>query len=332
MRKYRKTVALIAIFSILVLVFVILEVMNLTDNRFVDDHTLPIETVPAITQSTESPVSESTLAPTPPLSPTATPEPSSFPLAGITLGAGDKWAAYAVDVLSDKYAEFYSADAEEQMIAASIIKIFIAGAVYSEAVENAAFTIDSAKLKNLENMLRDSDNNAANALVSDLGGGDFQCGASLVNAFAADIGCLDTELNRKFVTGSGEPMIGENYTSVSDCAKALTLIARGEFVSKDASEMIYSFLKADASWNANKDTKIRAGVWAVDPEAVIANKTGENAPPTAPRIVENDIAIVESGGVRYVICVMSNSNNSAEAKRIIKDIAGNVHRFFTERP
>jgi beta-lactamase class A len=247
---------------------------------------------------------------------------------GKALAQSDKWAVYVLDVASGDYAFSYSDSDDSPTIAASIIKLFIAGAVYHEADINASFTVGSAILSNLENMLRDSDNNAANALVTALGGGDFRLGAEKVNAFAKSLDCNDTTLGRKFLAPTTD---GENYTTVSDCAQALRLVAQGSFVSETASGQMYSWLKAAPAWNENKNSKIRAGVAAVDPTAVVANKTGENAPPGAPCIIENDIAIITTGDRQYILCVMSNSGNSSVAKEMIRQLAGLVHQFFLEQ-
>jgi beta-lactamase class A len=240
--------------------------------------------------------------------------------------SGDKWAVYVVEVKSGDYAySGYTNNEPDPTIAASLIKVFIAGAVYREAAQSQSFTINR---DNLARMLRDSDNNAANELITALGGGDLQAGMVKVNAFSKATGFNDTELNRKLAPE--QPVSVDNYTSVQDCANALRMIAQGTYVSREASEEIFSWLAANSSWNENKNSKIRAGISAIDANAVIANKTGENAPPAALCIVENDIAIIKSGNVQYVLCVMSNTENSAGAKDTIKQIAGLVHKFFLE--
>ena len=240
----------------------------------------------------------------------------------------DKWAVHIIDAQSGDSAIARFGDAEEPTIAASLIKLFIAGALFHEETVNADFKLDADALAKLEKMLRDSENVPANELVTLLGSGDFGDGAKKVNAFAKSIGCGNTELNRKFVTTSGEATQGENYTSVADCATALQLLARGEFVDKTTSDQIYSWLRADATWNQNKAAKIRAGIVAVDSRAVVANKTGENSPPSAPCFVENDIAVVSFGETQYIICIMSNSSDSNAARDTIKQLAELTHRFF----
>ena len=242
------------------------------------------------------------------------------------LAANDRWAVCAVDVESGALA--YSGNsANAPAIAASLIKIFIAGAIYDEAENRADFSIGSNERASLETMLRDSDNAAANELIKALGNGGFEAGFARVNAFAESIGCHDTKLNRKLAPAPGETVADDNYTSVQDCATALRLIAQGEFISEEASAEIASWMGAP-SWNTNKTSKIQAGVFAIDSSAGVANKTGENITPC---IVENDIAIITlSGGEQYVLCIMSNSDNSSRAKGTICQVTGLVHNFFLE--
>ena len=242
----------------------------------------------------------------------------------------DNWAVCVIDTASGSSVSVLGKNNENPVIAASLIKLFIAGAVYYEETANSDFSIDSAKLTKLEMMLRDSDNGAANELVEALGNGDFSDGAQKVNAFAKDIGCNDTELNRRFITEIGGAVNVENHTTVSDCAKALNLLAQGSFVSQHASDQVYAFLRDDATWNLNKETKIRAGIAQLDPDGkvVVANKTGENSPPTTKYIVENDIAIVNFGDTQYILCIMSNSSDQSEAKETIKQLTAIVHRYF----
>lgn len=239
---------------------------------------------------------------------------------------GDKWAVYVIDTKSEKDAgSFYKTGKDEKMIAASLIKIFIAGAVYKEAEVSGNFVIGPETSAWIETMLRDSNNDSANELIKILGGGDYSKGFEKVNDFADSISCSNTRLDRKLLDQNAKE---DNFTTVSDCAKALLLVAKGSFVNKSASEDIYSYLLSDSAANSNKETKIRAGVYEISKTADVANKTGENFPPAAPCVVENDVAIVSYDNTQYILCIMSNSGSSGGAKDAIKEISKITHQFF----
>ena len=177
------------------------------------------------------------------------------------------------------------------MPAASLIKLFVAGA-YCEALE--AGELEAAP-ELLRAMLSDSSNEACNELIDRLGGGDTAAGMERVNAFAAAMGCEDSQLSRKMLA----PSPPENYTSVEDCGTVLARIYEGSCVSQTASAELLACLRAQSrTW------KIPAGV----PDGVeTANKTGELAG------VENDAAIVWAPGCTYVLCVMSEEILSSSA-------------------
>ena len=238
----------------------------------------------------------------------------------------DKWSVYFLDVASGDYA-YAAADGKDAVgdpiIAASLIKLFIAGAVF-QAEKDGELTLTDSNISDLTVMIRDSDNESANRLVEKLGGGNFTTGAAKVNAFAKSEGCSGTELNRKLLAPVGAGDKGDNYTTVEDCAKVLRMIAQRTYVSADASDQIYTWMKA-ASTNSNKASKIRAGVAITSPDAIIANKTGEN---TTPCIIENDVAIITEGDSQYILCVMSNSKDSGSAKKEIISIAELVDEFY----
>ncbi len=189
-------------------------------------------------------------------------------------------------------------DGGEPMVAASLIKLFVAGA-YFEAVEQGRL---EAAPELLGPMIRESDNGACNQLIDRLGDGDPAAGMEAVNAFADSIGCSSSRLARKML----DPAPPENYTSVSDCGKLLERVYNGTFVSKAASEeMMDCLLEQTRTW------KIPAGV----PQGVkTANKTGELA------TVENDAAIVWASPHPYILCVMSDDILSPAAGQ--SNIAG----------
>lgn len=183
------------------------------------------------------------------------------------------------------------------MVAASLIKLFVAGACL-EAAEKGE--IQDQYEDSLWSMLSQSDNDAANRLINLLG-------MDKVNAFISGHGFADTQLNRLMLAGNGL----ENYTSVKDCADLLSQVYEGTFVSEAASERILSAMKEQ-----RVRTKIPAGL----PEDVIcANKTGELSN------VENDTAVIFAPGGDYIFCVMSDRVSPGTAQNEIKEMSGLIY-------
>lgn len=175
--------------------------------------------------------------------------------------------------------------ADEKMVAASLIKLFVAGAYYD--------AMDQGKVQAapdlIQSMISDSSNDACNELVRQLGNGDAAAGEKLVTQFAADIGCNDTEMNRLMLESSSL----ENYTSVSDCGKVLEMIYYKTYVNEQASTDLLDYLQRQSrTW------KIPSGV---PYEVKTANKTGELSD------VENDVAIVWASERPYILCIMSDN-------------------------
>ena len=84
----------------------------------------------------------------------------------------------------------------QPMQAASLIKLFIMGAVY-ENYDQLCETYDADTLNSYLNpMITVSDNDAANTLVNMLGGGDDSAGMDVVNAFCQAHGYTSTSMGR----------------------------------------------------------------------------------------------------------------------------------------
>ncbi len=166
---------------------------------------------------------------------------------------------------------------DRKMTAASLIKLYVAGAYY-QAVKDGRIRNDYENT--VRNMIVYSDNEACNKLI-DL------VGMKNINQFIQNKGFSKTRLNRKMLA-KGE----ENYTSAKDCARLLQAVLNGKFVSSGASASILKYLKAQT-----RTGKIPAGV----PSGVkTANKTGELA------YTENDAAIVWGKKGPYIIVILSD--------------------------
>ena len=179
------------------------------------------------------------------------------------------------------------------MVAASLIKLYVAGA-YLEAVEKGE--LQDIYDEFLRNMISVSDNDAANRLIVLLG-------MDRINAFIEEQGFEDTRLNRLMLQNNGL----ENYTSVKDCADFLDEVCEGTFVSPGASGRIL---------DAMKDQKVRTKIPAGLPEDVVcANKTGELSG------IENDAAVVFGQGGSYIFCVMSDHVSAGNAQKEIQEMS-----------
>ena len=189
---------------------------------------------------------------------------------------GGKWSLY-LKRLDTGYTIGIHED--EKMIAASLIKLFIAGEFYTLG-EQGELDIDSYSNRP-DLMISISDNGAANTLIG-------ACTMEKINAFAGENGFKETELNRRMLEWNGK----ENYTSARDCGRMLEMVLDGEYVSGDASARILDDLKAQ-----QRRGKIPAGV----PSGIeTGNKTGELDN------VDNDAAIVWSPSCTYILCIMSS--------------------------
>ena len=189
---------------------------------------------------------------------------------------GGKWSLYLKRLDTD---QVIGIGDDEKMVAASLIKLFIAGEFYTLAEEGE---LDADSFRNMPDlMISISDNGAANSLIN-------ACTMDKINEFASENGYEETELNRRMLEWNGT----ENYTSARDCGRMLEEVLKGEYVSAEASERILEALR-----DQQRTSKIPAGVPA---EVETANKTGELDN------VDNDAAIVWSPECTYILCIMSS--------------------------
>lgn len=221
--------------------------------------------------------------------------------------AGGRWSVHIKNLRSKIFTE----RDDTPMRAASLIKLFIMGAVY-EQYDALAQTNGKETLDNLLNiMITVSDNNAANQLVTMLGGGDSAAGRRAVTEYCEEHGYANTSMERMLLE---ESPTGENYTSVGDCADFLETIYLKEF---DHWEEMLGLLKGQ-----QRRSKIPAQI----PDGVeIANKTGELTG------VESDVAIVFGEKNPYIICFMTDGvTDSSAAVGCIAEMSGRIYGFFNQ--
>lgn len=202
--------------------------------------------------------------------------------------SGEDWSAGFVDLTSLESCYLDS----EAMQAASLIKLYIMGAVY-ESYDALCTSYGTDNIDNLlYNMITVSDNDAANTLTNYLGGGDDTAGRQAVNNYCTQNNYSDSMMGRMLLAPADN---GDNYTSVKDCCKFLLKIYNQEI--DHAGEMM-SLLQ-----HQERTHKIPRGI----PEGVqTANKTGELSD------VENDAAVIFAEHP-YIFVVMSQNLTDAGA-------------------
>ena len=236
---------------------------------------------------------------------------------------GELWAIAAMDLKTQAYS---TVNAEQSMQSASVIKAFIMAAVYDKLIYPDEGTTVSSDYEStlkplLTSMITVSDNDSANELVRKLGGGNFQAGAAIVNAFCQERSYTSTHLGREFL--ASDPT-DDNYTSASDCCRLLSDIYNSSLVNAEASAEMLALLTSQT-----KTAKIPAGVPS---GTATANKTGELADSGKLGVVENDIAIVFDKEHPYVLCVLSNNiKNNSSAQNTIKKISADVYTYMTSQ-
>ena len=236
---------------------------------------------------------------------------------------GEVWAVGLKNLENGKT---YGYNCRKVMQTASVIKVFIMGAVYDRVLYPAAKSqrinyqesYDGELKSLLTAMITVSDNESANQLVEILGGGDFEAGMKIVNNFCQKYGYKDTSLGRKFMETNPS---GDNYSSAADCCRILSDIYSGKCVSRKASAQMMKLLKAqEQTW------KIPAGL----PKGFSsANKTGEMPEGYGPGCIENDIAIIFSPYGDYILSILSNNLNgkNEEADAVITQISSDAAQW-----
>lgn len=224
----------------------------------------------------------------------------------VRAGAGETWSAAVVNLDTEDSCTVKN----QSMQAASLIKLFIMGAVY-DRYDSLTVTYGEDQIQSLlSDMITVSDNTAANTLTNYLGDGDDATGRGVVNEYCASNNYESTAMGRMLLAPADK---GDNLTSVSDCAEFLRKVYKNEI--PHAEEML-GFLK-----NQQRTHKIPAGL----PDGVeSANKTGELD------TVENDAAIVFAD-TPYILCIMSeNLSDVGAAQNNIAGISSDIYNLIEE--
>ena len=201
---------------------------------------------------------------------------------------------------------------DQQMQAASLIKLYIMGAVYENYDQiTGQYGRDSVD-SNLYSMITVSDNDAANTLTTYLGGGDSAAGMQAVNSFCQAHGYGQTHMGRMLLASNEND---DNYTSVGDCGHLLQEIYKQDTSGYTHAADMFNLLKAQTRCN-----KIPAQL----PEGVkTANKTGELDN------VENDAGIIYDSKNDVVIVFMSQNLSSAgSAQNTIATLSRTIYDYY----
>ncbi|MDO4522703.1 MAG: serine hydrolase [Eubacteriales bacterium] len=225
------------------------------------------------------------------------------------------WSIYIKDLSTDRVMQIN----EHSMESASLIKLYIAGAIY-EALERGELTMDDQIRNALQLMITISDNESSNVLTRRLTDetGDFQTGLAVTNDFITRYGFTNTEQ----INGIADPSLWVNdgrvnMTSAADCGHFLEMVYDGTLVSHYASLRLEDLLNRQ-----EVNYKIPDGL----PSGVhISHKTGEVDD------TENDAAIIYTPYGDYIFCVLSTDlTDTGSAVDHIHEITGMVYRYFTE--
>lgn len=225
------------------------------------------------------------------------------------------WAVYVKDLATEDTLSIN----DQPMEAASLIKLYIMGAVMEQIQEGQLEESDRID-DLLSEMITVSDNEASNELVRYLDENhNHKSGMEQVNRFIQEHGFENTVQLNGLEDTSLWYSSQVNQTSVGDCGRLLEEIYRGTLVSHLASRKMETLLMGqDITY------KIPA---ALPAEAVSASKTGEVSG------TENDTAIVYSKGGDFILCIMSTDWSSQnEAVEHIHEITKRVYTYFNPEP
>ena len=227
------------------------------------------------------------------------------------------WSVYVCNLLKDSDGTIN----DTPMQAASLIKLYIMGAVYENYDELAQSHSSDGLDQNISAMISVSDNDAANTLVKWLGNDDAAAGMAKVNAFCQAHGFTSTQMNRLLLASKEN---GDNYTSAKDCGtflKQIYQIVNGTIPSS-------TLANAEAMYFQLKTQQRKNKIPAQLPEGVgTANKTGELD------TVENDAAIIydTAKGIDLVVCFMSeNLTDTGAAQNTIATDARAIYGYYNE--
>lgn len=153
---------------------------------------------------------------------------------------------------------------ESSQKAASIIKLFVAGAVYQHYNELLNYGNSSDDIEYLVKiMISVSDNDACNSLVRMLGDGDAEEGMYIVNSYIASLGYTRTSMGRLMLDFDSA---GENYIYAAEV---------GDYL-----ELLYNNSSENTSDNSNSSKNVSASTGSTSKGASSDNSSTDSNPST----------------------------------------------------
>ena len=218
------------------------------------------------------------------------------------------WSVFVSDLINETEGSIN----DQTMQAASLIKLYIMGAIYENYDQIIGQYGKDSVDSNLHSMITVSDNDAANTLTTYLGGGNSSAGMQAVNSFCQEHGYTQTHMGRMLLASNNQD---DNYTSVNDCGHFLIEVYKEEESSYAHASDMYALLKAQTRQNK---------IPAMLPDGVkTANKTGELDN------VENDAGIIYDAANNLVIVFMSQNLSSAgNAQNTIASLSRTIYDYY----
>jgi beta-lactamase class A/LysM repeat protein len=199
--------------------------------------------------------------------------------------------------------------ADQTFLGASVLKL----PIMIEAFRQADLGLrpwTPAVQNDVEQMIAQSDNDAANRLID-------MYGARSINAGAAMLRLDKTYLANPFGSAA-EPRMGFNRTSPADMLRLMELLASGQVVNAEASRAMRSLMQRSVD-----GTKLRAGL---PPNVVLQHKSGWFDG------VANDVGLVHYGPSTYAIAVFTEGFDPPEvANDAIALAARLIHSAMVQR-
>lgn len=218
------------------------------------------------------------------------------------------WSVFVSDLINETEGSIN----DQTMQAASLIKLYIMGAIYENYDQIIGQYGKDSVDSNLHSMITVSDNDAANTLITYLGGGNSSAGMQAVNSFCQEHGYTQTHMGRMLLASNDQD---DNYTSVNDCGHFLIEVYKEEESSYAHASDMYALLKAQTRQNK---------IPAMLPDGVkTANNTGELDN------VENDAGIIYDAANDLVIVFMSQNLSSAgNAQNTIASLSRTIYDYY----
>ena len=215
-------------------------------------------------------------------------------------GAQEHWSVMVMRADSEE--AIVSVDSAVQQ-SASLMKLFVMGAVYDRYASLSAAYGSTVLDDLLTRMITVSDNDAWIELVTMLGNGDYGAGCSELCTWCEQHGYSDTAMY---------PDYYQNFTSVQDTTCFLRDLCHNDLPYSQT--MLALLQQQQFTW------KIPAGI---PDDIVTANKTGELAD------TENDAAIIYAPQGTYIMSVMATGLNDTEtAQQMIRELSAMVYDFL----